>query len=132
MSNTKFYVGQKVYDSALFPGVEGVVDEDLSGRILVAFEKKLQSYWSNGAVNINAAQTLFPEPYEVKRPEVLPEPGTFVYCWDGEVEKPKVTACGYFIGKTKERGFRVQNISNEATNWQNIALENPFPKKIEL
>jgi hypothetical protein len=132
MEHTKFYVGQKVYDEALFPGVEGEVTEAGVNRILIAFEQQSQCYYANGAINSNTAPTLFPEPYEVRRPEVLPEPGTFVYCWDGEVEKLTTLSCGYFAGIGKNKKYQVKAPSETILDWDHIALENPFPKKIEL
>ncbi len=132
MEHTKFYVGQKVYDEALFPGVEGEVKEIKEYRTHVFFIGEFFSYNENGAISSKCVPTLFPEPYEVRRPEVLPEPGTFVYCWDGEVEKLTTLSCGYFAGIGKNKKYQVKAPSETILDWDHIALENPFPKKIEL
>jgi hypothetical protein len=132
MEHTNFYVGQKVYDEALFPGVEGEVKEIKEYRTHVFFIGEFFSYNENGAISSKCVPTLFPEPYEVRRPEVLPEPGTFVYCWDGEVEKLTTLSCGYFAGIGKNKKYQVKAPSETILDWDHIALENPFPKKIEL
>ncbi len=130
MEHTKFYVGQKVYDEALFPGVEGVV-RGTTSTIIVRFGDDERIYYEGGVYLKGLAPTLFPEPYEVKRPEPLPEPGTFVYCWDGDVERPSASSGGYFIEKVVD-GHRVKMPTGSRMLWKHIALENPFPKKIKL
>ena len=131
MSNTKFYVGQKVYDSALFPGVDGEVIDIDNLTVIVRFAGNKKHYYRTGQLMSDAAPTLFPEPYEVKRPEVLPEPGTFGYCWDGDVEKPSSSSVGYFTEKVVNE-YWIKMPNGMLMIWDHISTENPFPKKIEL
>ena len=66
---TKFKVGQKVWDAVIAPGIEGEVKKIIDDVIVVMFDYQQRTYLLSGRYYSEWSPTLSAIPYEFKLPD---------------------------------------------------------------
>jgi hypothetical protein len=88
---TKFTVGQRVWDAVIFPNEEGMIikiQNDGLYSIVVKFNERIECYTKDGSINVTSLPTLNPRPYTIEFKEIKIQPieGKYYFFWNNGTE----------------------------------------------